>query len=143
MKLQQLLDELDNVVEQGSNDEKITKVSVINAITELVRDCRGDDMDFMFDDDDQRTLYLDWHQNEVGSYNETGSSGAECIEFLMKPARGNNYQTIGVTFSYRYWKNLTDEANKERPILDRIAESAVNTVTRRITSQIPSVLRRL
>ena len=52
MKLQQLLDELDNVVEQGSNDEKITKVSVINAITELVRDCRGDDMDFMFDDDD-------------------------------------------------------------------------------------------
>ena len=52
MKLQQLLDELDNVVEQGSNDEKITKVSVINAITELVRDCRGDDMDFMFDDED-------------------------------------------------------------------------------------------
>ena len=52
MKLQQLLDELDNVVEQGSNDEKITKVSVINAITELVRDCRGDDMDFMFESDD-------------------------------------------------------------------------------------------
>ena len=52
MKLQQLLDELDNVVEQGSNDEKITKVSVINAITELGRDCRGDDMDFMFDDED-------------------------------------------------------------------------------------------
>ena len=52
MKLQQLLDELDNVIEQGSNDEKITKVSVINAITELVRDCRGDDMGFMFDDED-------------------------------------------------------------------------------------------
>ena len=52
MKLQQLLDELDNVVEQGSNDEKITKVSVINAITDLVRECRGDDMDFMFDDED-------------------------------------------------------------------------------------------
>ena len=52
MKLHQLLDELDNVIEQGTNDEKITKVSVINAITELVRDCRGDDMDFMFDNDD-------------------------------------------------------------------------------------------
>ena len=52
MKLHQLLDELDNVVEQGTNDEKITKVSVINAITDLVRDCRGDDMGFMFDSDD-------------------------------------------------------------------------------------------
>ena len=52
MKLQQLLDELENVIEQGSNDEKITKVSVITAFTELVRDCRGDDMDFMFDDED-------------------------------------------------------------------------------------------
>ena len=52
MKLQQLLDELDNVVEQGSNDEKITKVSVINAITDLVRECKGDDLDFMLDSDD-------------------------------------------------------------------------------------------
>ena len=52
MTLTQLLDELDNVVEQASNDEEITKVSVINAITELVRDCRGDDMGFMFDDED-------------------------------------------------------------------------------------------
>ena len=52
MKLPQLLDELDNVIEQASNDEEITKTSVINAITELVRDCKGDDMDFMFDDED-------------------------------------------------------------------------------------------
>ena len=52
MKLPQLLDELDNVIEQATNDEEITKTSVINAITELVRDCKGDDMDFMFDDDD-------------------------------------------------------------------------------------------
>ena len=52
MKLHQLLDELDNVIEQGSNDDKITKVSVITAITDLVRECRGDDMDFMFDDED-------------------------------------------------------------------------------------------
>ena len=53
MKLQQLLDELDNVIEQGSsNDEKITKVSVISAITDLVRECRGDDLDFMLDSDD-------------------------------------------------------------------------------------------
>ena len=52
MKLQQLLDELDNVIEQGSNDENITKVSVITAITDLVRECKGDDLDFMFESDD-------------------------------------------------------------------------------------------
>jgi len=52
MKLQQLLDELDNVIEQGSNDENITKVSVITAITDLVREFRGDDLDFMFESDD-------------------------------------------------------------------------------------------
>ena len=55
----------------------------------------------------------------------------------------DTYQTISCTFGYRYWKNLTDEANLPKPLLDRIAERAVNTVTRRITSQIPSVLRRL
>ena len=55
----------------------------------------------------------------------------------------DSYQTIGCTFSYRYWKNLTDEANLPKPLDQRIAESAVNTVTRKIASQIPSVLRRL
>ena len=52
MKLHQLLDELDNVIEQGTNDENITKVSVITAITDLVREFRGDDLDFMFESDD-------------------------------------------------------------------------------------------
>ena len=58
-------------------------------------------------------------------------------------AENTSYQTIGVNFKYRYWQNLTDEANLPKPLLTRIAESAVNTVTRRITGQIPSVLRRL
>ena len=56
---------------------------------------------------------------------------------------GAGYQTVGVNFKYRYWQNLTDEANLPKPLLTRIAESAVNTVTRRITANIPSVLRRL
>ena len=55
----------------------------------------------------------------------------------------NTYQTIGVTIAYRYWTNLTDESSEPRSIGARIAERAVNTVTRRITSQIPSVIRRL
>ncbi len=66
------------------------------------------------------------------------SIGAQQLSYA-----GTGYLTCAVTFSDRYWKNLTDEADLPKPLLDRIAERAVNTVTRRITSQIPSVLRRL
>jgi len=66
------------------------------------------------------------------------SIGAQQLSYA-----GSGYLTVAIVFSYRYWKNLTDEATLPKPLLDRIAERAVNTVTRRITSQIPSVLRRL
>ena len=69
MKLPQLLDELDNVIEQATNDEEITKESVIDAITELVRDCKGDDMDFMFDDEDH-----------YGSFEETDFSDLQITD---------------------------------------------------------------
>ena len=55
----------------------------------------------------------------------------------------STYQTVEITIAYRYWINLTDESSEPRSIGSRIAESLVNTVTRRITSQIPSVIRRL
>ena len=55
----------------------------------------------------------------------------------------NTYQTVDITIAYRYWINLTDESSEPRSIGSRIAERAVDTVTRRITSQIPSVIRRL
>ena len=64
-------------------------------------------------------------------------------EQSLSYGENSSYQTITVNLAYRYWQNLTDEANLPKPLLDRIAESAVNTVTRRITSQIPAVLRRL
>jgi len=55
----------------------------------------------------------------------------------------DTYQTVEITIAYRYWINLTDESSEPRSIGSRIAERAVDTVTRRITSQIPSVIRRL
>ena len=51
--------------------------------------------------------------------------------------------TLSVTWSYRYWKNLTDEADLPKPLQDRIIEILSNTVERRIQSQIPKVLSRL
>ena len=52
--------------------------------------------------------------------------------------------TVDVTFSYRYWTNVaTQQLNSGSSITDRISEIAVNTIERKITSQIPKILRRL
>ena len=52
-------------------------------------------------------------------------------------------QKLNVTFSYRYWKNLTDEADLPKPLLDRIEEVVVNSAERQIRAAIPRVLSRL
>ena len=65
--------------------------------------------------------------------------GAQALSY----GTNNSYQTLSVTFNFRYWKNLEDEVTKTQSLSSRIAERAVNAVTRKITSQIPSVLRRL
>ena len=88
---------------------------------------------FQLDDNDERTYGIEL----IEAYPKT--IAAQTLGY----AQNNAYQTVDITFSYRYWKNLTDESDLPKPLIDRIAERAVNTVTRRITSQIPSVLRRL
>ena len=55
----------------------------------------------------------------------------------------DSYQTIDVTIAYRYWINLNTETPNPKSLGTRIVERAINTVERRITSQIPSVIRRL
>ena len=52
-------------------------------------------------------------------------------------------QKISVTFAYRFWKNLTDEADLPKGLPDRIAEVVVNGVEREIRNQIPRVLTKL
>ena len=54
----------------------------------------------------------------------------------------NAISFLNVTWSYRYWKNLTDEAELPKPLLDRIGEVFVNTVERNIRRQLPAVLRK-
>jgi len=55
----------------------------------------------------------------------------------------DTFSTVGVTFGYRYWKSLTDEADLPKPLADRLTEVFANTIERQITSQIPRVLSRL
>ena len=51
----------------------------------------------------------------------------------------NQINKVSITFSYRYWKNLTDEADLPKPLQDRIANILVNTVERRLLSNLPKV----
>jgi len=51
----------------------------------------------------------------------------------------NQQQKIQIGFSYRYWKSLTDEANLPKSLQDRISNILVNTVERKIMSNLPRV----
>tara|TARA_B100000401_G_C52716972_1_gene676691 strand:+ start:99 stop:824 length:726 start_codon:yes stop_codon:yes gene_type:complete len=55
----------------------------------------------------------------------------------------NSVTEITVTFSYRYWKSLKDEANLPKPLGNSIQETLENVVERQVSAAIPSVLRKL
>ena len=55
----------------------------------------------------------------------------------------NALQTVSVTFSYRYWKDLKDEAYLPKPLGERMIDAVLDTVESKITSAIPKVLQKL
>ena len=55
----------------------------------------------------------------------------------------NEQMKIDVTFSYRYWTNLGTEATLPQALGDRIVQRLTDTVTRRITAQIPAIFSKL
>ena len=52
MTIQQVVAELQNIKEQTLNNSKITTDDVIEAIDDLITDCKDNSMDFSFDDED-------------------------------------------------------------------------------------------
>ena len=77
--------------------------------------------------------------------------GVELVECFPKTvaaqpiayASVNEIQKVSVTFAYRYWKDLVDEADLPKPLTQRVAEAALNSVESNLVSQIPKVLRKL
>ena len=75
--------------------------------------------------------------------------GVELIECFPKTVGALGYaapvggalQTVTINFSFRYWKNLTDEASLPRSLTDRIANIIGNTAERQLLSRIPAVSR--
>ena len=55
----------------------------------------------------------------------------------------SNVLEVGVGFKYRYWRNLTDEAELPKPLLDRLQNVIGDQVERKLLSRIPKVLSRL
>ena len=77
--------------------------------------------------------------------------GCELVECFPKSigeqaldgGQAGNVQEVDVTFTYRYLKNLTDEASLPKPLLDRLQGVLANQVERKLVSRIPKVLSRL
>ena len=55
----------------------------------------------------------------------------------------SSLQTVQVSFAYRYYKSLADEANLPKPLGDRVRDVIGDTVERQILSKIPKVLSKL
>ena len=52
MTLQRIIEELENIMDQASADDEIGKESILDAITDVIRDAKGADMNFTFDGED-------------------------------------------------------------------------------------------
>ena len=52
MTIQQIVAELENIKEQTLNNSKITIDDVIEAIDDVINDCKDNSLDFTFDDED-------------------------------------------------------------------------------------------
>ena len=77
--------------------------------------------------------------------------GVELIECFPKNIAAQTYdysavnqqQKVSVSFSYRYWKNLTDEARLPQSLADSLTNLARNTVERQLRSRVPAIINRL
>ena len=52
MTVQRIIEELENIMDQASADDEIGKESVLDALTDVIRDAKGADMNFTFDGED-------------------------------------------------------------------------------------------
>ena len=52
MTIQQVVAALENIKEQVLNDSKLTTDDMIEAIEDIITDCKDKSMDFSFDDED-------------------------------------------------------------------------------------------
>ena len=52
MTIHEIIAQLKNIKEQAINDDDITKDSVVEAIEDIITDCKDNSMDFSYDNED-------------------------------------------------------------------------------------------
>ena len=52
-------------------------------------------------------------------------------------------QRVNVTWAYRFWVSLADEADQPKPVQDTLGDIFVNTVTKNINNNIPALINKL
>jgi len=67
MNLQRMIEEIENILEQASDDSEIGKESILEALQDVVRDAKGDSLDFDMEDDDH---YGSWQETDFSSLSE-------------------------------------------------------------------------
>ena len=104
------------------------------------------------------TWSMQYYEDYVGAVqifqlddNDERTYGVELIEAFPKTieAQQLDYSStdqinkLNVTFSYRWWKSLADEANLPQPLQDRINQILASAIETQITENIPKVLSKL
>ena len=107
---------------------------------------------------DPQSWALGYYDDYVGSVdihqldeNDNKRYGVQLVEAFTKNieaqslgyGQNDTLHKINVSFSYRYWKNLTDEADLPKSLQSRITEVLIDSVERNVRAQIPKVLSRL
>ena len=59
MTLQRIIEELENIMDQASADDEVGKESILDALTDVIRDAKGTDMNIVFDGEDDFGSYED------------------------------------------------------------------------------------
>ena len=64
MTLQRIIEELENIIEQSADDELIEKDAIMEALIDVVRNAKGDSLDFDMEDDDH---FGSWQETDFSS----------------------------------------------------------------------------
>ena len=103
------------------------------------------------------TWAMSYYEDYVGSVqifqldeNNNRKYGVELVEAFPKTigamtldySNGSEINKLPVTFSYRWWKNLNDEADLPVPVQDAIAGLLQNSIERNLLANIPKVISR-
>jgi hypothetical protein len=68
MTLQRIIEEIENIIDQASDDDEISKESMLDALTDVVRDAKGNDsLDFDMEDDDH---FGSWQETDFSSLSD-------------------------------------------------------------------------